>query len=99
MVVYFAEQILNKNNNSFDGKRVAISGSGNVAQFAAEEAIELGGKVISFSDSSGTIYDVGGIDKEKLSYVMELKNIRRGRIKNMLISLIVSIWKILVLGI
>ena len=79
--VYFAEQMLNKNNNSFDGKRVAISGSGNVAQFAAEKAIELGGKVISFSDSSGTIYDVGGIDKEKLSYVMELKNIRRGRIK------------------
>ena len=79
--VYFAEQMLNKNNNSFDGKRVAISGSGNVAQFAAEKAIELGGKVISFSDSSGTIYDVGGIDKEKLSYVMELKNNKRGRIK------------------
>ncbi len=79
--VYFAEQMLNKNNNSFDGKRVAISGSGNVAQFAAEKAIELGGKVISFSDSSGTIYDSEGIDKEKLSYVMELKNIRRGRIK------------------
>jgi len=79
--VYFAEQMLNKNNDSFDGKRVAISGSGNVAQYAAEKSIELGGKVVSFSDSSGTIYDPEGIDKEKLSYVMELKNIKRGRIK------------------
>ncbi len=79
--VYFAEQMLNNNNNSFDGKKVLISGSGNVAQYAAEKVIELGGKVVSFSDSSGTIYDSEGIDKEKLSFIMELKNIRRGRIK------------------
>ena len=79
--VYFANEMLVKNNNSFDGKRVAISGSGNVAQYAAEKTINLGGKVITLSDSSGTIYDSNGLDTEKLEYIMELKNIRRGRIK------------------
>ncbi len=79
--VYFAEQMLNKNDNSFDGKNVAISGSGNVAQYATEKVIELGGRVITLSDSSGTIFDSEGINKEKLAYVMELKNIKRGRIK------------------
>ena len=66
---------------SFKGKTVVISGSGNVAQYAAEKAIEFGGKVVSFSDSSGYIYDEEGINKEKLAFVMEIKNERRGRIK------------------
>ena len=79
--VYFAEEMLKKNNNSFDGKMVAISGSGNVAQFAAKKVLDLGGKVVSFSDSGGTVYDPEGINKEKLSFVMDLKNIKRGRIK------------------
>ncbi|MAV58921.1 MAG: NADP-specific glutamate dehydrogenase [Candidatus Marinimicrobia bacterium] len=79
--VYFAEEMLKNNNDSLDGKKVIISGSGNVAQYAAEKVIELGGKVLSFSDSSGTIYDPEGINKEKLAFVMNLKNIQRGRIK------------------
>ena len=79
--VYFAEEMLKNSNNSIDGKKVIISGSGNVAQYAAEKVIELGGKVLSFSDSSGTIYDSDGINNEKLAFVMNLKNIERGRIK------------------
>jgi len=79
--VYFAEEMLKNNNDSIDGKKVIISGSGNVAQYAAEKVIELGGKVLSFSDSSGTIYDSDGINNEKLAFVMNLKNIERGRIK------------------
>ena len=66
---------------SFKGKTVAISGSGNVAQYAAQKATLLGGKVVTLSDSSGYIYDPEGIDAEKLEYVLELKNIFRGRIK------------------
>jgi len=78
--VYFAENMLKTKNNSFDGKTVVISGSGNVAQFAAEKAIELGAKVLTLSDSGGYIYDEAGIDSEKLAFVMDLKNNKRGRI-------------------
>ncbi|MDG1398704.1 MAG: NADP-specific glutamate dehydrogenase [Polaribacter sp.] len=78
--VYFAENMLKTKNDSFDGKTVVISGSGNVAQFAAEKAIELGAKVLTLSDSGGYIYDEAGIDSEKLAFVMDLKNNRRGRI-------------------
>ncbi len=79
--VYFAKNMLATKGESFKGKTVVISGSGNVAQYAAEKAIEFGGKVVSFSDSSGYIYDEEGINKEKLAFVMEIKNERRGRIK------------------
>jgi len=79
--VYFAKEMLATRGESLEGKTVAISGSGNVAQFATEKVLELGGKVVTLSDSNGTIYDAGGIDTEKLEYVMELKNVKRGRIK------------------
>ncbi|NRB60703.1 MAG: NADP-specific glutamate dehydrogenase [Winogradskyella sp.] len=78
--VYFAENMLSTSNDSFQGKNVVISGSGNVAQFAAEKSIELGAKVLTLSDSGGYIYDEDGIDSEKLAFVMDLKNNRRGRI-------------------
>jgi glutamate dehydrogenase (NADP+) len=78
---YFAQEMLNTRNDSIKGKVVAISGSGNVAQFACEKVTELGGKVVTLSDSSGFIYDPKGIDKEKLEWLMWLKNIKRGRIK------------------
>ncbi|MGL1891853.1 MAG: NADP-specific glutamate dehydrogenase [Spirochaetaceae bacterium] len=78
--VYFAEQMLKTRSESFKGKIVAISGSGNVAQYAVEKIIELGGKVVTLSDSSGYIYDENGIDSEKLAFVLDLKNARRGRI-------------------
>ena len=78
--VYFAENMLNHVSNSIRGKTVIISGSGNVAQYAAEKCIQLSAKVISMSDSSGTIYDSDGIDTEKLNFIMDLKNIKRGRI-------------------
>ena len=79
-VVYFTQKMLENIGASFDGKNVVISGSGNVAQYAAEKTIQLGGKVITLSDSSGFIHDPEGIDHEKLAYVMDLKNVRRGRI-------------------
>lgn len=79
--VYFAEEMLKTRNDSMKGKIVTVSGSGNVAQYATEKATELGAKVVTFSDSGGTIYDPNGIDKDKLAFVMELKNIKRGRIK------------------
>ncbi len=79
--VYFAQNMLEEKGDSFNGKVVAISGSGNVAQYACEKATELGAKVVTLSDSSGYIYDAEGIDAEKLVFVMELKNVRRGRIK------------------
>ncbi|NOY96156.1 MAG: NADP-specific glutamate dehydrogenase [Chlorobi bacterium] len=79
--VYFAEEMLNTKGDSLKGKIVTVSGSGNVAQFAVEKVIEYGGKVVSLSDSSGSIYDPDGIDAEKLNYVMELKNVYRGRIR------------------
>ena len=78
--VYFAEEMLKTKKDSFDGKTVVISGSGNVAQYAAEKVNELGGKVISMSDSSGSVYDKDGINKEKLEFIMHLKNVKRGRI-------------------
>ncbi|WP_439131533.1 NADP-specific glutamate dehydrogenase [Polaribacter sp.] len=78
--VYFAENMLKVKEDSFQGKTVVISGSGNVAQFAAEKAIELGAKVLTLSDSGGYIYDEEGIDTEKLEFVMDLKNNKRGRI-------------------
>jgi glutamate dehydrogenase (NADP+) len=79
--VYFAEEMLNHKGDSMKGKTVAISGSGNVAQFAAEKCVQLGAKVVTMSDSKGTIHDPEGIDAEKLAYIKDLKNVRRGRIK------------------
>jgi glutamate dehydrogenase (NADP+) len=78
--VYFAENMLKTKEKSFEGKKVVISGSGNVAQFAAEKALELGATVLTLSDSGGYIYDEEGIDTEKLQFVMDLKNNKRGRI-------------------
>ena len=79
--VYFADQMLQTKNEGFKDKLVTVSGSGNVAQYAIEKVLELGGKIISCSDSSGSIYDPNGIDSKKLSWIMELKNNKRGRIK------------------
>ncbi len=79
--VYFAKEMLKTRGDSFKDKVVLISGSGNVAQYATEKVIELGGKVVTLSDSGGTIYDPAGIDSEKLAFIMELKNVHRGRIK------------------
>jgi glutamate dehydrogenase (NADP+) len=79
--VYFAQNMLAVNKDSFNGKVVVISGSGNVAQYSCEKATELGAKVVTMSDSSGYIYDKDGLDSEKLSFIMNLKNIKRGRIK------------------
>ena len=78
--VYFAAEMLNTKGDSFEGKTVAISGSGNVAQYACEKATQLGAKVITMSDSKGYIIDPAGIDANKLAWIMELKNNRRGRI-------------------
>lgn len=78
--VYFAQSMLNTKGESFNGKTVVVSGSGNVAQYAAEKAMQLGGKVVTFSDSAGYIYDEEGINEEKLAYVMELKNVQYARI-------------------
>ncbi|MBK9120837.1 MAG: NADP-specific glutamate dehydrogenase [Phycisphaerales bacterium] len=79
--VYFAEEMLKTRGQSLKGKRVVISGSGNVAQYAAEKVLQLGGKVLTFSDSNGFVLDESGITREKLEYVMQLKNVRRGRMK------------------
>ena len=79
--VYFAKEMLATRGKTFEGLRVAVSGSGNVAQYATEKVNELGGKVVTLSDSSGYIVDEEGISPEKLAYVFELKNERRGRIK------------------
>ena len=79
--VYFAKEMLNEKGDDFKGKTIAISGSGNVAQFAAEKVIQLGGKVITLSDSTGSIYNADGIDEEKLNFIMDLKNKKHGRIK------------------
>ena len=78
--VYFAKSMLETQNKNLKGKKVVISGSGNVAQFAAEKCIQLGAKVLTLSDSSGFIHDPEGIDSDKLAFVKELKNIQRGRI-------------------
>jgi glutamate dehydrogenase (NADP+) len=79
--VYFAQEMLTHHGSSLAGKTVLVSGSGNVAQFAIQKATELGGKVVTASDSSGFIHDPDGIDAEKLAFLMELKNQKRGRIK------------------
>ena len=80
-LVYFAREMLSTKGKSFEGARVAISGSGNVAQFACEKVLDLGGKPVTMSDSGGYIYDESGIDREKLAWIMDLKNNKRGRIK------------------
>ena len=79
-VVYFTEEMLRAKGDSIHDKSILVSGSGNVAQYAVENANRLGGKVVTLSDSGGFIHDPGGIDAEKLAWVMELKNVRRGRI-------------------
>lgn len=79
--VYFASEMLKTRGESLKGKVCLVSGSGNVAQYTVQKINELGGKVVTLSDSSGYIYDEAGIDAEKLAFVMELKNVRRGRIK------------------
>jgi glutamate dehydrogenase (NADP+) len=78
---YFAEAMLATRGESFEGKKVCISGAGNVAQYAAQKAMRLGAKVLTLSDSDGFIYDAEGLNEEKMAYVFELKNVRRGRIK------------------
>ena len=78
--VYFAENMLNRNNDSIKGKTIVVSGSGNVAQYATQKATQLGGKVVTLSDSSGYIYDADGINEEKLVHIMHLKNVKRVRI-------------------
>ncbi|GAB4508419.1 MULTISPECIES: NADP-specific glutamate dehydrogenase [Flavobacteriaceae] len=78
--VYFADSMLKTKNETFEGKKVVISGSGNVAQYAAEKVLHLGGTVLTLSDSGGYIYDKDGINEEKLAFVMDLKNNKRGRI-------------------
>ena len=79
--VYFLQEMLKTKGDSVKGKKVLISGAGNVAQYTAEKVLQLGGTVLTMSDSDGYIYDPDGIDREKLDYIMELKNIYRGRIK------------------
>jgi len=79
--VYFAEEMLGTRNDTFKGKTCLVSGSGNVAQYTIEKILELGGKVVTLSDTSGYIYDEKGVDTDKLAFVMDLKNIKRGRIK------------------
>ena len=79
--VYFAQEMLSTRGENLQGKTVVISGSGNVAQYAAEKCIQLGAKVVTLSDSKGFIHDPAGIDAEKLAWIMDLKNVRRGRIQ------------------
>jgi glutamate dehydrogenase (NADP+) len=79
--VYFCQEMLKVRNTSFQGKTVAVSGSGNVAQYSVEKATQLGAKVVTLSDSNGSIHDPKGITPEKLAFLMECKNVRRGRIK------------------
>jgi len=79
--VYFAEEMLKTRGENFEGKVCTVSGSGNVAQYTTEKLNQLGARVVSLSDSSGTIYDPDGIDAEKLAFVLDLKNVRRGRIR------------------
>ena len=83
-VVYFVQKMLEHNGSGLEDKKVVISGSGNVAQYAAEKAIQLGAKVLTLSDSSGYIFDSEGLDTEKLAHIMELKNIKRARISSYL---------------
>ena len=78
--VYFAQSMLKTKGETFEGKTVAVSGSGNVAQYATEKVTQLGGKVVTMSDSGGYIFDEEGIDADKLAFIMDLKNVKRGRI-------------------
>jgi len=78
--VYFAAEMLAANNDSLEGKRCLVSGAGNVAQYTVEKLLDLGATAVTLSDSGGFVYDPAGIDREKLAWVMELKNVRRGRI-------------------
>ena len=80
-VVYFAENMLNEKNEEIKGKVCLVSGSGNVAQYTIDKLLQLGAKVITFSDSSGYIYDEEGITMEKLDFIKELKNVKRGRVQ------------------
>ncbi len=80
-VCYFAQEMLATRGESFEGKTVLVSGSGNVAQYAAQKAMRLGAKVVTLSDSDGFVHDPDGLTEEKMKYVLELKNIRRGRIR------------------
>ncbi|MFY9399188.1 MAG: NADP-specific glutamate dehydrogenase [Desulfomonilia bacterium] len=79
--VYFAEEMLKTRGDSLEGKVCTVSGSGNVAQYTVEKLLQMGAKVVSLSDSGGTIYDKDGFDQEKLAWIMELKNVHRGRIR------------------
>jgi glutamate dehydrogenase (NADP+) len=79
--VYFAAEMLATRDQTLEGKTCLVSGAGNVAQFTTEKLIELGARVVTFSDSSGYIFDESGVDQEKLQYLMTLKNVRRGRVK------------------
>ncbi|MFU2077330.1 NADP-specific glutamate dehydrogenase [Avibacterium endocarditidis] len=81
-LVYFAQAMLEEKNQSFQGKTVVVSGSGNVAQYAIEKALQLGAKVVTCSDSSGYVYDEAGFTPEKLAALMEIKNVQRGRVKD-----------------
>jgi glutamate dehydrogenase (NADP+) len=80
--VYFAKEMFKTRGDSLEGKVVTVSGSGNAAQFTVEKALEFGAKIITLSDSNGTVHDPDGIDSKKLEYVKELKNVKRGRIKD-----------------
>jgi len=80
--VYFAEEMLKSRKDSLDGKLCLVSGSGNVSQYTIEKLLDLGAKPVTVSDSNGVIYDPDGIDREKLAYVLELKNVKRGRIRD-----------------
>lgn len=84
--VYFAQSMLETKGETIEGKTVVISGSGNVAQFAAEKVLQMGGKVLTLSDSAGYIYDADGIDFEKLAFIKELKNVKRGRISEYVVA-------------
>jgi glutamate dehydrogenase (NADP+) len=79
--VYFAAEMLSTRNQTMEGKTCLVSGSGNVAQYTIEKILDLGGKAVTVSDSNGYIYDEAGIDREKLAFIMELKNVKRGRVK------------------
>ena len=79
--VYFAAEMMNVKGDSLEGKTALVSGSGNVAQFTIEKLLDLGAKPVTLSDSSGYIYDEAGIDRDKLAFLMDLKNVRRGRVK------------------
>ena len=80
--MYFAREMLATRGQSFEGKTVSVSGSGNVAQYAVEKAMELGAKVVTVSDSSGTVYDAAGFTPEKLAILMDVKNHKYGRVSD-----------------